>query len=256
MSKLAKPCRLVATWLFCGGLCACATREDVRSVQEDIHATKTMLEQNLGEVRSKQTNVETGQADIYSVVQNLNTNLEALKAEAQNNKQLASSLSGKLDDLQASLSTRLDALYELLAGSKFVGSPAPTTLFNLAMSDMARSRYDAAIEGFRRYTERYPDGEKIPEAVLRIGECDARLKRWSDAIAHFDGFISNYPNNSLVASAYYQKAQALEETKEVQKAVKIYEVIVKKYPYRSEAQLAQDRLKALQAASVQPSGHH
>ena len=235
---------------------SCATREDVQTLQTDMQAMRTYLETNLKEVGSKTTNVETGQADIYSVVQNINTNLEALKAESENNKQSVSTLSAKLDDLEAVLVARLDALYELLAGSKFVGSPAPSTLFNLAASDMARARYEPAMEGFRRYLERYPNGEKTPEAILRIGECLSKLKKERDAMVQFDRFLSSYPNHSLAASAYYGKAQALEGMGDPQGAVKIYEVLVKKYPYRSEAQLAQDRLKALQEAAIQPSGQN
>ena len=68
---MRKPCRIIAAWLFCWSLTACATREDVRTLQEDIKGTKTYIE----------SNVQPGQADIYSVVQNLSSSIEALKAE-------------------------------------------------------------------------------------------------------------------------------------------------------------------------------
>jgi TolA-binding protein len=243
---LKKPCRVIAARLFCLSaalsLTSCATREDVRTLQEDIKGTKTYIE----------SNVQPGQADIYSTVQNLTSSLEALKAEIQSNRETSAVLAGKMDDLQASLTARLDALYELLAGSKFVGSAEPGTLFNLASSDMARSRYDSAIEGFRRYLERTPSAGKAAEATLRIGECQARLRKWAEAAAQFDRFISSYPSDSLISSAAFDKAQVLEQTGQLQSAIDLYKVIVQKYPSRPEAPLAQDRLKALQSSSGQP----
>jgi len=240
---LKKPCRIITAWLFCLGLTSCATREDVRTLQEDIKGIKTYIE----------SGVQPSQADIYSTVQNLTSSLEALKAETQSNRQTSASLAGKMDDLQASLTARLDALYELLAGSKFAGSAEPSALFNQASSDMVRSRYESAIEGFQRYLEHYPSGGKGPEAVLRIGECQAHLRKWAEATTQFDRFISSFPNDPLVLNATYDKAQVLEQTGQSKGAAKLYEAIVQKYPSRPEAQLAQDRLKTLQQAPLQPS---
>jgi len=69
-------------------------------------------------------------------------------------------LAVRLDDLEASLVARMDSQIELLSGSKFVQTPLPSTVFNLANSDFSRSRYDEALKGYNNYLKLYPKGEQ------------------------------------------------------------------------------------------------
>ena len=215
------------------------------NLRAEIKGTKADIE----------SNVQPSQADIYSTVQSFNSSLQSLREEIESGRESSAALSAKLDDLQAAMTSRLDALYELLAGSKFAGDAEPSALFNQAASDWARSHYDSAIAGFQRYLERYPGGEKAPEAVLRIGECEMRLKKPTEANTQFEHFISNYPNHPLIAAALYDKAQILEQSGQASGAAKLYQQILQKYSYRPEADLARDRLKSLQP-SASPSGSH
>lgn len=220
----------------------CVTREDIRGIQSDLFGIQKRLE-------SKTESVQTSQADLATEMHELSGQLTALQAELQDNRERMGRLSGRLDDLEASLSARMDAQIELLSGSKFVETPLPSTLFNLANSDYSRAKYADAIRGFQEYAKKFPTAEKIPEARLKIGDGWARLKDNAAAIKSYDELIQTNPKDTLAPVAMIRKAGLLESMGQKAAAKEIYAAIVKNYPNRSEASVAQERFRSLQSES-------
>lgn len=223
----------------------CVTREDIRGLQTDLYDIQKSLENNLGNVKSQTDTVQTTQADLQNTMQDLGQNLAALKVELEDNRNRMKQLSVRLDDLEASLTARMDAQIELLSGSKFVQNPLPSTVFNLANSDYTRGRYDEAIKGFRNYLKLYPKSEEAIESKLKIADCLARQQQPAEAIKAYDDVIENYPKDPLVPTALFRRGQLEEDQGNFQAAEKTYRIIAKTYPYRSEAQSARERLNAL-----------
>ena len=226
-------------------LSGCVTREDIRGLQTDLYDIQKNLENNLGNVKNQTDTVQTTQADLQNSMQELSQNLAALKVELEDNRTRMKALALRLDDLEASLTARMDAQIELLSGSKFVQTPLPSTVFNLANSDFSRGRYDEAIKGFRNYLKMYPKGEQATEAQLKIGDSLKGQTKNSEAIAAYNELIENHPKDSLVPTALLRRAQIEEEVGDFKSAVHTYSIILKGYPYRPEAQSAKDRVNAL-----------
>jgi tol-pal system protein YbgF len=160
-----------------------------------------------------------------------------------------SRLTSRLDDMEANVTARVDAQIELLSGSKFVETPLPSTLFNLANSDFSRGKYPESIKGFQDYMKKFPKGEKVVEARLKIGDAYAKQKDNQSAISSYDDLISASPKDTLVPTAMLRKAAVLETMGQKSAAQDLYTQIVKNYPTRPEATTAQDRFRNLQGGA-------
>jgi len=153
----------------------------------------------------------------------------------------------RIDDLEAALTNRIDAQYELLAGSKFAGDPLPSTLYSLAESDYARGKHPEALRGFKSYIKKFPQGERVPEARLRLGDVYGKQKKWAKAINAYADFLEHHSKNPMAATALFRKGNANLKLGKRQEAKNIYRKVVKNYPYRPEAKLAQDQYRILQS---------
>jgi tol-pal system protein YbgF len=225
----------------------CVMRSDIQAIQTDIYNIQQRLEERLGTVEEHTDNVQTSQADLATEIQELNHNLTALQGELQDNRAGMERLSLRLDDLDASLSARMDSQIELLSGSKFTAKPLPSTVFNLANSDFTRGRYPQAIKGFDDYLKQFPKGEKVPEAKLKLADSYAKQKEWSKAVVTYDEVIEEFPKHPLAASAMFRKGRLYEDTGKTESALAVYKKVIQFYPYRKEATLAQDRFQNLKS---------
>lgn len=230
-------------------LAGCVTREDIRGIQTDLYTIQQGLEKRLGSVKDQTDSVQTSQADLLQEMRDLRGDISILQTELRDYQQRMGQMASRLDDLEASLTARMDTQIELLSGSKFVEKPLPSTVFNLANTDFARGKHSEAIRGFENYLKQFPKGEKTAEARLKIGDSHLKQKDSSAAIQAYDHLIQNYPKDSLVPTALLRKAAALENLGKSSEAAKIYSNLLKDHPSVPEARTAQEKLRALQTPS-------
>jgi tol-pal system protein YbgF len=242
-SRFAAPLGLA----FALAVSGCVTREDIRGIQTDLYTIQKGIDTRLGNVKDQTDNVQTAQADLSQEIRDLSASLTALRAELNDYQQRIQQLSGRLDDLESSLTARMDTQIELLSGSKFVEKPLPSTVFNLANTDFMRGKYDEAIQGFRNYIKQFPKGDKVNEARLKIGDSLVKQNDLSGAIAAYDEVLKESPKDVLAPSALMRKASVYETQGRTGAAKEAYMAVLKSYPVSNEARAAQDRARALQA---------
>ena len=63
----------------------------------------------------------------------------------------------------------------------------------LAETYYARKRYSLALVEFEKVVDRYPRGNKLPDALLKVGYCQAQLGKRADAIAILRRLVRSYP---------------------------------------------------------------
>lgn len=223
----------------------CVTREDVRGIQTDLYAIQQGLESRLGSVKDQTEDVQTSQADLLQEIRGLSGNLATLQVELRDYQDRMSVLAARLDDLEASLTARMDTQIELLSGSKFVEKPLPSTVFNLANTDFARGRHAEAIRGFENYLKQFPKGERAAEARLKIGDAAAKLNDNARAIDAYDAVVEKHPKDKLVPTALLRKGSLLESQDKKSAARDVYTKLIKSYPYAREAETAQERIRGM-----------
>ena len=60
----------------------------------------------------------------------------------------------------------------------------------------AEGKYEQAANQFRELTRRYPAGNKVPDALLKLGMTQVELGREREARASFALLSQNYPSAS------------------------------------------------------------
>ncbi len=225
----------------------CVTREDIRGIQTDLYTIQQGIDTRLGNVKDQTDNVQTAQADLSQSIRDLSASLTALRADLNDYQQRIQQLSGRLDDLESSLTARMDTQIELLSGSKFVEKPLPSTVFNLANTDFVRGKYNEAVQGFRNYIKEFPKGDKVNEARLKIGDSLVKQEDNDGAIAAYDELLKDSPKDVLAPAALMRKASVFESLGRKSAAKEAYMAVIKSYPISNEARTAQERARALQA---------
>ncbi len=102
---------------------------------------------------------------------------------------------------------------------------------------------DAARQLFQKFIKEFPKSKNVDNAQFWIGESYYREKWYERAILEYQTVIEKYPNGNKVPAAMLKQGMALQHIGEKPSARLIFEELVKKYPKASEAAVASQKLK-------------
>ena len=110
---------------------------------------------------------------------------------------------------------------------------------------IGQGRFDEAMEGFKRFLDRYPKSELADNAQYWIGECYMALKKYDRAIAAYEDVKKKYPEGNKVPDAMLKQAMAfLEKGDEISTRI-LLKRIVSAFPESDQAKVAEQRLETL-----------
>ncbi len=78
---------------------------------------------------------------------------------------------------------------------------ADNAQFWLAESALRRTDIEAALAGFRAVVERYPEGNKVPDALLKVGACLAALGDGESAATVYRELLARFPDSAAGETA-------------------------------------------------------
>ena len=136
------------------------------------------------------------------------------------------------------------------AGTPPVAGVQPQRLFDSSWGDYAAGNYTLAVQGFESYLRSFPKSSRAHEAQLYAAESLALDKKDMEAVVSYERVIANYPGTASVPTAYYKRGLALERLGEVARAKESYEAVIKQFPDAPQADLAAQRLEALNRAGA------
>ena len=102
---------------------------------------------------------------------------------------------------------------------------------------------DKARQLFQKLIKEFPKSKTVDNAQFWIGESYYREKWYERAILEYQTVIEKYPNGNKVPAAMLKQGMALQQIGEKPSARLILEELVKKYPKSSEAAIAGRKLK-------------
>ena len=264
---------------------ACATRTDVRILQNDLanlkaernaadSANRAQLERviaTLGAVSDSMVALTgrtsrfqaTVQQDMYAMQQQLVT-IQELTGQSQR----------RLQELRASMEQRAQQLATQgpsvpAASSTNPGAPAGTTpanpaptgvapatpsgaagpgpnqLFQLALDQLRRGSTGSARSAFQDLLRQYPQSDVAGDAQFYIGESYAAEGKAAQADSVYALVVTSHAQSSRAATALYKRGVTAETAGRTAEARGFYEGVVRQYPRSDEAALARDRLAAL-----------
>jgi tol-pal system protein YbgF len=89
---------------------------------------------------------------------------------------------------------------------KVTGSPDPEELYNDAYSKLSTGDFKASRDAFKKFLELFPQTEYSDNAQFWIGESYYREKRYEEAIVEFEEVIKKYPQGNKLPDALLKQA--------------------------------------------------
>ena len=105
--------------------------------------------------------------------------------------------------------------------------------------------YRGAIERFKKFVEMFPDSNLTDNAQYWIGESYYALKEFDEAILEFDVVRKKYPKGDKVPAAWLKIGYAFAELGNRVDARLILQEVINRYPQSKEAEKAQEKIRAL-----------
>jgi len=129
--------------------------------------------------------------------------------------------------------------------AKVTGIPDPEELYNDAYSKLSQKDYQGARRDFKKFLEMFPQTEYSDNAQFWIGDCYYREKRYEEAILEFEEVIKKFPNGNKLTDALLKQAFSFIAINDVNSAKLLLQKIIDKYPTSAQAEIAKAKLKTL-----------
>ncbi len=125
------------------------------------------------------------------------------------------------------------------------GRTGPADIYNQALGDYQRGRFDLARQGFEEYVETYPKTDLSDDALFWAAECWSAQKKPREALDTLERLLKTYPQSEKAPSAHLRKGLAHLDLGEKAQAIVQLQFVVHEYPSSDEAKSARQRLRAL-----------
>lgn len=112
---------------------------------------------------------------------------------------------------------------------------------------LERKDYRAAIDRFKDFLKKHPQSKLANNAQYWIGESHYALREFDQAILEFDAVRSKYPQGEKVPAALLKQGFAFAELGERVNARLILQEVIEKYGQSQEAVQAKQKLKSLES---------
>lgn len=118
-------------------------------------------------------------------------------------------------------------------------------LYDAAYQDFVKGQYQLAQQGFAQYLQLLPESELADNAQYWIGECYYSQKKYGEAIQAFQTVITKYPEGEKTPAAMLKLGYAQIASNQTKAGQESLEKLVKRFPQSNEAKLARSRLQEL-----------
>ena len=116
-------------------------------------------------------------------------------------------------------------------------------LYSDARQAYNNGNMDKARQIFKRIIQEFPKSRNVDNAQFWIGETYYYEKWYERAILEYQTVLEKYPNGNKVPSAMLKQGMALKQIGEKSSARLVLQELVKKFPKSSEAAIAGKKLK-------------
>lgn len=226
------------------------TRATVQQLQREFNAIKERIEETRYQMGRQigQSSREGDQRikDLEGRVAKLG---DALKSQEATLKARDDELKQLRDTLQTTQKALTDAaapaesMPEVAVGE----SDAVKRDYEGGWRAMEKKDYKVAIGRFKDFLKKHAKSKLAGNAQYWIGECHYALREFDQAIVEFDAVRRKYPQGDKVPAALLKQGYAFAELGEKVNARLILQEVSEKYPQSPEAAKAKLRLKALES---------
>jgi len=235
-------------------LSGCATKGDLRSVQEEIQALATQQRRDLEELSGLNLAVQDtlrGQSDaLFESRGDINRRLSAIEQEIITLQQLLQTNQRSLANIESLLMSQGSGRMTPVRTDTEPGQSLDVTsqaggaaqLYNVAMVQFENGSMNTARQAFRRFLRDYANDPLADDAQFYLGEILVREDRKEEAIQAFLQIPGFYPTQDRVPDALYRVGLLYVELDELDDARIYLQRVVNTYPESDAAALAGRKL--------------
>jgi tol-pal system protein YbgF len=121
----------------------------------------------------------------------------------------------------------------------------PLALYKTAYDDLRAGRHEAAERGFREFVHRFPHHDYADNAQYWLGECFYDQKRFDKAAPEFRAVVQRWPTGNKAPDALLKLGFSLIALGDVDKGRQALHELPATYPRTEAARLAAERLAQL-----------
>lgn len=131
------------------------------------------------------------------------------------------------------------------APPKETGGKARTdkeSLYTAAYELFREAKYEKSREGFENFLKQHPDTEFSDNAQFWIGECYYFEKKYEKAIVEYDKVVKNYPEGNKVPFALLKQGLSFEKLGDKASAKLLLQQVIRDFPNTSQSRIARTKL--------------
>jgi tol-pal system protein YbgF len=118
-------------------------------------------------------------------------------------------------------------------------------LYDSAYQDLVKGQYQLAIQGFTQFLQMAPESDLADNAQYWIGECYYAQRQFREAIPAFETVVAKYPDGDKVPAAMLKLAYSQIAIGQTTEGKKNLNTLIQRFPQTNEANLARSRLQDL-----------
>jgi tol-pal system protein YbgF len=125
------------------------------------------------------------------------------------------------------------------------GKTDKESLYGAAYELFKEAKYDKSREAFENFLKQYPDTEFSDNAQFWIGECYYFEKKYEKAIVEYEKVAKNFPEGNKVPYALLKQGLSFLKLGDKASAKLLLQQVTKDFPNTSQARIARARLLEL-----------
>jgi tol-pal system protein YbgF len=230
-------------------LSGCATKRDVRTIQQDIQLMQQRQDELLRDLQRQNRLLLDSIRHTMTLTQDVRgATAGQLREFEQNVNQLGNLVSQVMGTLTR-IEQRLTALEQRSAAAAPAGvSPgggSADEYYESAMQRMGSQSWGTARALFEQLVAEFPTHEQAPNAQYHIGETYYQEKAYADAYRELEKVAQQWPTAPRAAAALFRAGAIAEEQKDIPRARQYYTQVRDRYSGTDEARQAQRKLQTL-----------
>lgn len=131
------------------------------------------------------------------------------------------------------------------AAAGVAGGEDPQVLYDRGYTLFHQKSYDLAEASFRTFLTRHPDSDLADNASFWIGESYFARGDYAAALTEFADTVDRFPQGNKVSDALFKAGRCLEEMGRLDEAADTYREVQQRFPSSVAAVGAKERLDAL-----------
>lgn len=125
------------------------------------------------------------------------------------------------------------------------GSVDPEELYNSGYSKLTKGDFKGAREEFQKFLQLFPQTEYSDNAQFGIGEAYYKEKKYEEAILEYEEVVKKFPQGNKLPDAMLKQAFAFVALNDANSAKLLLQKLIERFPASEQAEIARAKLKSL-----------